>query len=383
MAEDAPDQEEKTEEPTARRLEKAREDGQVPRSQELGIAAVMISSMVFLYLSGGWLIGHLSKLFASGFVIERRDIFSPYVGLSQFADIGRDSFLVIVPLLLLTFVVAILASSAMGGLNFSWKAAAPKASKMNPLTGLKRMFGLRSVIELVKSILKFCLVAAVLAYMVYDFADELVVLSAMSFEPAMEAVGHMVGLTSVLVTITLVVIAMIDVPFQSFEFTKRMRMTKQEVKDEFKDVEGRPEVKAQIRRKQREMAEARMMDAVKDADVVITNPEHFAVALVYDPESDGAPIVGAKGLDHVALRIRNEAKDHGVVQVEIPPLARALYFTTELAHPIPEELYYAVAQVIAYVFSLASVRRDGQTSRVPDPEIPKQYRFDTDGNLSD
>jgi flagellar biosynthetic protein FlhB len=125
----------------------------------------------------------------------------------------------------------------------------------------------------------------------------------MSFEPAMEAVGHMVGLTSVLVTITLVVIAMIDVPFQSFEFTKRMRMTKQEVKDEFKDVEGRPEVKAQIRRKQREMAEARMMDAVKDADVVITNPEHFAVALVYDPESDGAPIVVAKGLDHVALRI--------------------------------------------------------------------------------
>ena len=282
MAEDAPDQQEKTEEPTARRLEKAREDGQVPRSQELGIAAVMISSMVFLYLSGGWLIGHLSKLFASGFIIERRDIFSPYVGLKQFADIGRDSFLVIVPLLLLTFAVAILASSAMGGLNFAWKAAAPKASKLNPLTGLTRMFGLRSVIELVKSILKFCLVAAVLAYMVYDFADDLIVLSAMSFEPAIAAAGHMVGLTSVLVTITLVVIAMIDVPFQSFEFTKRMRMTKQEVKDEFKDVEGRPEVKAQIRRKQREMAEARMMDAVKDADVVITNPEHFAVALVYD-----------------------------------------------------------------------------------------------------
>ena len=156
MAEDAPDQQEKTEEPTARRLEKAREDGQVPRSQELGIAAVMISSVVFLELAGGWLTGHLSKLFASGFIIEPRDIFSPYVGLKQFADIGRDSFLVIVPLLLLTFAVAILASSAMGGLNFAWKAAAPKASKLNPLTGLKRMFGLRSVIELVKSILKCC-----------------------------------------------------------------------------------------------------------------------------------------------------------------------------------------------------------------------------------
>ena len=382
MSEDNADEDQKTEEPTARRLQKAREDGQVPRSQELGIAAVMISAMTFLFLTGGWLIDGFSKLFAAGLVIERREIFSPYLGLSQFYDIGINSFILIIPVLLLTFIVAISASSAMGGLNFSWKAASPKASKLNPLNGFKRMFGLRSLVELVKSILKFGLVASALAYMIYDFSDELIVLSAMSFEPAMESAGHMVGVTSILVTLTLVVIAMIDVPFQSFEFTKRMRMTKQEIKDEFKDVEGRPEVKAQIRRKQREMAEARMMDMVKDADVIITNPQHFAVALVYDPESDGAPIVVAKGLDHVALRIRNEAKDHGVVQVEIPPLARALYFTTDLDHSIPEELYYAVAQVIAYVFSLASLRRDGQTTGVPDPEIPEQYRFDSDGNLS-
>jgi flagellar biosynthetic protein FlhB len=383
MAEDTPDDDQKTEEPTARRLQKAREDGQVPRSQELGIAAVMISSMSFLYLSGGWLIGHLSQLFASGFIIDRRDVFSPYVGLLHFRDIGRDGFLLIIPLLLVTFIIAILSSSAMGGLNWSWKAIAPKASKLNPFNGLKRMFGLRSLIELLKSTLKFLLVAAVLAYMVYDFADELLVLSAMNFEPAIEAAGHIVGLTSVLVTVTLVLIAMIDVPFQSFEFTKRMRMTKQEIKDEFKDVEGRPEVKAQIRRKQREMAELRMMDAVKEADVVITNPEHFAVALVYDPESDGAPIVVAKGLDHLALRIRNEAREHNVVQVEIPPLARALYFTTDLDQAIPEDLYYAVAQVIAYVFSLSSLRRDGRTGQVPNPDIPEQYRFDTDGNLSE
>ena len=248
------------------------------------------------------------------------------------------------------------------------EAAAPKASKLNPLNGLKRcwlaLFGRIGQIHF-----EIFFGGGVLAYMVYDFADELVVLSAMNFEPAMEAAGHMVGLTSVLVTVTLIFIAMIDVPFQNFEFTKRMRMTKQEVKDEFKDVEGRPEVKAQIRRKQREMAELRMMDAVKEADVVITNPEHFAVALVYDPESDGAPVVVAKGLDHVALRIRNEAKEHGVVQVEIPPLARALYFTTDLDQAIPEDLYYAVAQVIAYVFSLASLRRDGRTGQVPNPRF--------------
>ncbi len=380
MAEDAPDQDEKTEEPTARRLEKAREDGELPRSQELGVAGVMITSMAALFIMGGWLIGRLSELFASGFVIERRDIYSENLGMVQFADIAVESFTLIVPLLILTFVVAILASSAMGGLNFAWKAVQPKASKLNPLNGFKRMFGLKALVELGKSILKFLLVAGVLAYFVYDFADELVALATMSLEPALAAAGEMIGWTVLLVTATLVIIAAIDVPFQSFEFTKRMRMTKQEVKDEFKDIEGQPEVKQKIRQKQREMAEQRMMQQVQDADVVITNPEHFAIALVYDPESDGAPIVVAKGIDHLALRIRNEAKEHGIVQVEIPPLARALYFTTELDATIPEELYYAVAQVIAYVFSLASVRRDGQTATKPNPEIPNGFRFDQDGN---
>ena len=380
MAEDAPEDDEKTEEPTSRRLEKAREDGEVPRSQELTVAAVMIISMAALYLMGGWLITNLAQIFASGFIIERRDIYSENLGMVQYAEIGQESFLLIVPLLALTFVVAIFAGSSMGGLNFSWKAIQPKASKLNPLNGFKRMFGLKALVELVKSILKFLLVAGVLAYFVYDFSDELVALSGMALEPALKAAAEMIGLTVLVVTVTLVVIAAIDVPFQAHQFTKRMRMTKQEVKDEYKDVEGRPEVKAQIRRRQREMAEQRMMESVKNADVIITNPEHFSVALVYDPESDGAPIVVAKGVDHLALRIRNEAKEHGIVAVEIPPLARALYFTTELDHAIPEELYYAVAQVIAYVFSLASVRRDGQTAGKPNPEIPAGFKFDADGN---
>lgn len=381
MAEDAPEEDEKTEEPTARRLDKARQDGEVPRSQELGAAGVMITSMAALYLMGGWLIGHLADLFASGFVIERRDIYSENLGMVQFAEIGQESFILIVPLLALTFVVAILASSAMGGLNFSWKAVQPKASKLNPLNGFKRMFGLKALVELLKAVTKFLLVAGVLAYFVYDFSDELIALSGMAIEPALVAAGEMIGLTVLIVTATLVVIAAIDVPYQSFEFTKRMRMTKQEVKDEYKDVEGQPEVKQKIRQKQREMAEQRMMQQIQEADVVITNPEHFAVALVYDPESDGAPIVIAKGIDHLALRIRNEAKEHGIVQVEIPPLARALYFTTEVDSTIPEELYYAVAQVIAYVFSLARMRRDGQTASRPDPEIPSGFRFDQDGNV--
>ena len=239
MAEDAPDDDEKTEEATARRLEKAREDGQVPRSQELGVAAVMISSMAALYLMGGWLIGNLAEIFASGFIIDRREIYSENLSLVQFADIGRDSFYLIIPLLLLTFIVALLAPAAMGGLNFAWKAAAPKASKLNPLSGFKRMFGLKALVELTKSVLKFLLVAGVLTYFVYDFSDELVALSGMAIEPALIAAGEMVGLTTLVVTATLVLIAAIDVPFQAFEFNKRMRMTKQEVKDYIRHIADR------------------------------------------------------------------------------------------------------------------------------------------------
>ena len=214
----------------------------------------------------------------------------------------------------------------------------------------------------------------------WEFSEELIALGQMAFGPAMAAAGEMIGWTTLMVTATLVVIAAIDVPYQNYEFYKRMRMTKQEVKDEFKDVEGRPEVKAKIRQRQREMAEQRMMQQVKEADVIITNPEHFAVALVYDPESDGAPIVIAKGIDHLALRIRNEGSENGIPQVETPPLARALYYTTEVDQAIPEDLYYAVAQVIAYVFSLSSVRRDGRMAEKPNPEIPPEYQLDTDGN---
>ena len=378
MAEESAD--DKTEEATARRLEKAREEGQIPRSQELGGAAVMITAMAALYLTGPWMMNNLSGLVASGFVFDRKDIFAERLMPLQFAEFGLSALMLIVPILGLTVIVAILATSLMGGLNFSWKAIEPKPSKLSPIEGFKRMFGMKALVELLKAILKFLLVASVLLYFMWEFSEELIALGQMAFEPAMAAAGEIIGWTTLMVTATLVVIAAIDVPYQNYEFYKRMRMTKQEVKDEFKDVEGRPEVKAKIRQRQREMAEQRMMQQVKEADVIITNPEHFAVALVYDPESDGAPIVIAKGIDHLALRIRNEGSENGIPQVETPPLARALYYTTEVDQAIPEDLYYAVAQVIAYVFSLSSVRRDGRMAEKPNPEIPPEYQFDTDGN---
>ncbi len=370
---------ERTEAPTARRLSKAREDGQVARSVELPAAAVMISAMTLMFLAGSWLLLKLAEGFKAGFVIDRTTLLSPDLLPAMVGAQLLHAFGVIAPILLLTAVVAIVASGLTGGYLFSVKALLPKGSKLNPLNGLKRMFGPKAAVELIKALLKFALVAGVLVAMVQVNLGDLVQLGNMPLEPAMRRAGELIVESALYVTLSLVLIAAIDVPWQKYDFLKRMRMTKQEVKDELKDIEGRPEVKAQIRRRQREMSNARMMQKVKDADVVITNPEHFAVALAYDPAGDGAPTLVAKGADLMAQQIREEANRHGVPIFEAPPLARALFFTTEVERPIPEALYLAVAQVIAYVFSLAAVRPGRAAMTKPTPQVPPEMRFDATG----
>jgi flagellar biosynthetic protein FlhB len=374
---------EKTEEPTAKRLEKAREDGQVVRSQELSVAMMMIGVAGFMYIFGGALILQLSEVFAAGFVFDRRDIFSDNLLPATFGAQALDGLLAAVPIFVLAIVLAFGASGLLGGFNFSMKAAAPKASKINPLSGLKRIFGTKALVDLTKAAVKFGLVAAVLYLVVSSRFDQLIGLGFMEIQPAMRGAGEIIGGGVVLVTLTLIIAAAIDVPYQLYEHSQKMKMTKQEVKDEFKDTEGRPEVKAQIRRKQREMAMGQMMDAVGDADVIIVNPEHFAVALSYDPSSSGAPTVVAKGVDFLAQGIRERAGDNAVPVFLSPTLARALYFTTDVNQSIPESLYYAVAQVIAYVFSLNSLGRGAAVAEKPNPEVPKGMRYNPDGTLAD
>ena len=276
-------------------------------------------------------------------------------------------------------VVAILASGATGGFLFSLEAVMPKFSKLSPIAGLNRMFGANAVVELVKSILKFTLVSVVLLMLMDRHFGALMALGSMNLEPALAISGSLISESVLWLTLSLVLIAMIDAPYQRYSFMKRMRMSKQEIRDEHKDMEGRPEVKAQIRRRQREVATVRMMQKVKDADVIITNPEHFAIALSYDPTADGAPLLLAKGADFVAQRIREEAKNNHIEIFAAPELARALYFTTELDQPIPETLYFAVAQVIAYVFSLAQVTPGVDPMPRPHPKIPESMLFDADG----
>jgi flagellar biosynthetic protein FlhB len=375
--------EERTEEPTAKRLEKAQEDGQVARSQELSVAAMMIGVACFMYLFGGYLITQLSEVFVSGFTFDHNDVYSDNLLPVAFGGHALESMMVVLPIFILAVLIALGAAGVLGGYIFSFKSIAPKASKINPMSGLKRMFGTKALVDLSKALAKFSLVGVTLYLVVSESFNAIVSLGFMDLRPAMTEAGDMIAAGTVLVTLTLIVAAAIDVPYQIYEYNMKMKMTKQEVKDEFKDTEGRPEVKAQIRRKQREMAMGQMMEAVADADVIIVNPEHFAVALSYDPSSDGAPVLVAKGVDFIAQGIREKAAETGVPLFQSPTLARALYFTTDINQSVPESLYYAVAQVIAYVFSLNSVGRGGGAAEKPQPEVPAGMRYNTDGTLAD
>ena len=372
---------EQTEEPTARKLRNARDEGQVARSAELPAAAVTIGAILAMFMMGGYWMTQMTEIFASGFKFDRKTIDNPDLMVTTFAHHLGQSFLLIVPILLVTVILAVLSSGATGGYLFSLKGIMPKASKLSLMAGFKRMFGAHAAIELLKSILKFTLVATVLWALVSRQMDQMMQLGQMALEPALAAAGWMIGESALWLSLSLLVIALIDAPYQRYSFIKQMRMTKQEVKDEMKDMEGRPEVKQQIRRRQREMANNRMLQKVKDADVIITNPEHFAVALSYDPTGDGAPVLLAKGSDHMAARIREEAQKHGVEMFAAPPLARALYFSTEVDHPVPEALYLAVAQVIAYVFGLADVRPGMPPMAKPQPKVPASMMFDANGKL--
>jgi flagellar biosynthetic protein FlhB len=373
--------EDRTEEPTSRRLSDARKEGQIARSIELPAAAVTISAVGLIFFMGGYLVNKLAERFAAGFHFDRKIVFSSNLLPALFADELLQSFVLIIPIFILTIVVAIASTGLTGGYNFSMQAVMPKASKLNPFSGLQRIFGPKAWVELGKAILKFVLVTGVVVLILNNNIDTLNLIGRMPIEPALKASGELLTKSALLITLSLVVIAMIDVPYQRWQFMKQMRMTKQEVKDEMRQSEGNPEIKGQIRRKQREMSNARMIDSVKNADVVITNPEHFAVALSYDPNGDSAPILLAKGTDEVAARIREEAQKHGIEIFQAAPLARALYFTTEIEHPVPEDLYYAVAQVIAYVFNLASITPGAPPVQKPDPKVPEAMQFDSMGRL--
>ncbi|EGR1510739.1 flagellar biosynthesis protein FlhB [Vibrio vulnificus] len=365
------DGQERTEEATPRRLQQAREKGQVARSKELASVSVLVIGAVSLMWFGESLARALFKAMGRLFSLSREEIFDP----SKLFDIASGALsALLLPLLLILFalfVAAAIGSAGVGGISFSVEAATPKLSKMNPLSGIKRMFGLQSWVELIKSILKVALVTGVAIYLIQASQEDLIQLSLDVFpQNIFHALDILLNFV-LLISCSLLIVVAIDIPFQIWQHADQLKMTKQEVKDEYKDTEGKPEVKGRIRMLQREAAQRRMMADVPTADVIVTNPEHFSVALRYKQNSDRAPVVVAKGTDHMAMKIREVAREHDISIVPAPPLARALYYSTELEQQIPDGLFTAVAQILAYVFQLKQYRkRGGHRPKLKDYDLP-------------
>ncbi|EGR0391002.1 flagellar biosynthesis protein FlhB [Vibrio vulnificus] len=365
------DGQERTEEATPRRLQQAREKGQVARSKELASVSVLVIGAVSLMWFGESLARALFKAMGRLFSLSREEIFDP----SKLFDIASGALsALLLPLLLILFalfVAAAIGSAGVGGISFSVEAATPKLSKMNPLSGIKRMFGLQSWVELIKSILKVALVTGVAIYLIQASQEDLIQLSLDVYpQNIFHALDILLNFV-LLISCSLLIVVAIDIPFQIWQHADQLKMTKQEVKDEYKDTEGKPEVKGRIRMLQREAAQRRMMADVPTADVIVTNPEHFSVALRYKQNSDRAPVVVAKGTDHMAMKIREVAREHDISIVPAPPLARALYYSTELEQQIPDGLFTAVAQILAYVFQLKQYRKQGgHRPKLKDYDLP-------------
>ena len=378
MAEEDDSGQEKTEEASARKLEKAREEGQVPRSRELTTTAILLVAGIGLYVFSGFMGKKIIELTRENFSISREAIFDPNAMLARLAAAMFDGFLSIMPLIALLVVAAIVGPIALGGWLYSPQSMLPKLDRMSPLAGLKRMFSAKSLMELLKALAKVLVIlgATILvlqfyAQSMFRLGDEAVNNSIIhSLEISVQALIILAAVT--------IAIAAIDVPIQIWEFTKKMRMSRQDLKDEYKDTDGKPEVKGRIRQLQREIAQRRMMAKVPEADVIITNPTHYAVALKYQPDTMATPVLLAKGGDHVAMKIREIAAAHKIDIIESAALARAIYHTTDLDAEIPSGLYLAVAQILAYVFQLRNFRKGkGEKPVYPkNIKIPKDMEFD-------
>ncbi len=368
---------EKTEEATPKRLEKAREDGQAPRSKELTTTAVLLAGSLSLLWFGGFLSNNMAEVARFNFDISRDSIFDTSFMLGQLGSSFMYAFIGLIPIFCILLIAAIVGPIALGGWLFSIKSLMPKINRMNPLEGLKRMFSVKALVELAKALGKVVLIMVLAVILLKSLEGELM---ALAYEDISISIIHSLEMSAwiaIALSMVTIFIAMVDVPFQIWENAKKLKMTLQDVKDEMKDTDGKPEVKGRIRQLQQEIANRKMMAAVPEADVVITNPTHYSVAIKYDPDSMETPILLAKGVEASALKIREIANMHKIDIIESPALARSIYHTTKLDEDIPKGLYIAVAKVLAYVFQLRHFRQ-GLAKRPTFPyaiDIPKDLQF--------
>lgn len=377
MAEENQDGQEKTEEPTAKRLRDAQKKGQIARSRELNTMAITLIGGIALVSMSSHLGQGLWELTVNNFTIPRQDMYDTTAMVNRLALAIQDALVMLLPFFLVVIVLAIVSSVALGGYNFSAESLAPKFDKLNPITGIKRVFSLRGLVELLKALAKFVLVACATGMVLWNTLGDFLGLSNMELHTAISEMVSLIGGSFILIASTLIIIAMIDAPFQLWQHKRQLKMTRQEVREEMKDTEGRPEVRGRIRSLQRELAQRRMMEQVPKADVIVTNPTHYAIALRYDQDKMLAPEVVAKGRGEVAANIRRIGLEHKVPMLEAPMLARAIYFSTELGDAIPAGLYLAVAKILAYVFQMRIYRAGsgGVKPEMPnDLPIPDEYQ---------
>jgi flagellar biosynthetic protein FlhB len=367
---------EKTEQPSQQRLDKAREEGQVARSRELTTFILLLAGGAGLWFMGSAITQKLVKVLHDGLTLDKRLAYDSAQLMPHLHALSADALLALMPFLILLMFAAALSPLLLNGWLFTMQPLQPKFSKMNPIAGIGRMFSTNSLVELLKAIAKALLVGGVGAWAIWHNKDDVMLLMTQPLAVAIPQLGHLMWGSFIAIMGGMLLIAAVDVPFQLHEYNKKLMMTKEEVRQEAKETEGNPEVKGRIRKLQREMAQSRMMSEIPTADVVVTNPTHFSVALRYSETGMRAPVVVAKGTQLTAARIREIASEHGIPIMEAPPLARALYKHTEIGETIPEALYTAVAEVLAYIYQLRRYRTEGgEVPREPE-DIPVPAELD-------
>ncbi len=373
MAEEK-DSDDRTEQPTAKRLDEARKKGQVPRSADLSAAAVSLAAVGAIYLFGTKAASELAEMMSRALSITSTDLMYPDIMIRHLVEDFRRAGLAILPILGATVVAALAAPAVIGGWNFSGEALSFKGSRLDPLAGIGRMFTLRSLVELLKALVKFLFVGGIGVMVISSRLEEIAHLASMPLGSAMGASVEILAFALLAMTGALGVIALIDGPFQMFQYTKELRMSREEVRDEFKEADGNPETKSRMRGLLARRGRGRQMKDVPSSTVIVTNPTHYAVALRYQEGRDAAPVVVAKGADEVAARIRELGTEHGVPIVSAPPLARVLFRHVEVGYEVPGVLYVALAQVLTYVYQLKAAIRYGTARPRPpviDPAVEK------------
>lgn len=346
------DEQEKTEEPTEHKIEEAREEGNVPISTEISSVMLMVIALIVFMQAGGWMYHHIRFLFNYFYSAAGHGFSNQFSAMQYLSVATKHAMLVMMPVLTGLFVMAVLVNVGQTGMAIAPKAISPKFERMSPIKGIKNIFSMKSIVELVKGVSKILIIGVIIYFTLLSEIDDIVSFLILPLSQILSQSGQYIFLVVKRILVALVILSIMDAAYTHYQYRKDLRMSKKEVKDEMKQMEGDPEMKQKRKEKSQEMSQQRLDHSVLASDAVVTNPTHYAVALHYDPEESEAPIIRAKGMRNRAKKIKEFARHYEVPIVENPPVARALYASAEEGEFVPPELYKAVAEVLAYVYKL-------------------------------